>query len=444
MLIDMSGDKDPGLTADQSMPLGERAIELELLLAGPILISRKRAVARVRRVDAIDLRGFGVWREDRQKVDARRGKLAADDTCFDAGKDCDVVPSLRRLGESARKAALQMVGDGDDPEMLGELIEEGICAPRASELGWIVDCLIAGATAPIVAVGRMNVERSGNEEGAPRQLMLRGYLARRRLLPPSNYLALPDVYSREQGQGLGEEPNGDSRRQFGMQSTTSPAVELIPRGRVGTSVARLRHGLDVRRELSVQQRVHREAAWLGGELDLVGVEAQARLHVRARDCKDRPAGHLPRDRAVDMAGDDSPHLRMTPQDLTERASIGGRQAELVPDRGSGRDGRMVERNQRHSIRRGCQLGVEPAQPVGIQLARILARSRAVEDHEPQGPEIHRVLHRRPRCSGQVEMPAERVTVVVVSGHDVDGRAELLDQLTHGLVLAAGTIVREVA
>ena len=76
---------------------------------------------------------------------------------------------------------------------------------------------------------------------------------------------------------------------------------------------------------------------------------------------------------------------------------------------------MVERDERHSIRSACQLSIEPTQPVGIQFAPILPRSRAVQDNEPQRPELHRVLDRRSHCARQVEIPPERVTVVMVSG-----------------------------
>jgi hypothetical protein len=53
---------------------------------------------------------------------------------------------------------------------------------------------------------------------------------------------------------------------------------------------RLGHGLDVRGELSVQQRVHGETERLGGSLDLIRVEAEAGLHVRAGDREYRAAG----------------------------------------------------------------------------------------------------------------------------------------------------------
>ena len=66
--------------------------------------------------------------------------------------------------------------------------------------------------------------------------------------------------------------------------------------------ARLGHRLDVRGQLSVQQRVHGETGRLGGSLDLVRVEAKARLYVGAGDRKYRPPGQLRRHRAVDMAG----------------------------------------------------------------------------------------------------------------------------------------------
>ncbi len=106
-----------------------------------------------------------------------------------------------------------------------------------------------------------------------------------------------------------------------------------------------------------------------------------------------------------MAGDESPHLRVTFDDVAERAPVGRRQADLVPRRDAGRDGRMVQRDERKSIRSASQLGIEPAQPFRVQLAPILSRSRAVQHHKPQRPEIRRVLHRRPHGSGKVEVPS---------------------------------------
>jgi len=146
---------------------------------------------------------------------------------------------------------------------------------------------------------------------------------------------------------------------------------------------------------------------------------------------------------MDMAGNNSPHLPMTLQNVTEGASICNWQADLIPGRDPGRDRRMVERKEGRSIRRACQLSVEPTQPVGIQFAPILARSRAVQGDEPQRPEIRRVLHRRSDRSGQVKMPSELVTVVMVSGQHIDRHAELLEQLTHKLVFPVGRVVRQI-
>jgi hypothetical protein len=145
-----------------------------------------------------------------------------------------------------------------------------------------------------------------------------------------------------------------------------------------------------------------------------------------------------------MAGNNSPHLRMTFQNISERASIGRWQANVVPGCDPRRDGRMVHRKHRRSIRRACQLSIEPPQPVRVEFASILARSRAVQDYEPQRPEVHRILNRRSCGSGQIEMPPERVTVVVVSGQDMDRRSELREQFTYKFVLAVGGVVGQVA
>ena len=135
---------------------------------------------------------------------------------------------------------------------------------------------------------------------------------------------------------------------------------------------------------------------------------------------------------------------MALEDLRKRVSIGGGEAELIPGCDPGRDGWMVQSKHRQSIRRACELSIEPTQPTRVQFAPILSWSCAVQHHEPQRPEIHRVLHRRAHCSGQVEMPPERFTVVMVSGQDVDRHAELREQLAHKLILSVGGVVGQVA
>jgi hypothetical protein len=121
-LVYMGRDEDSGLPADESLPLSERAVELELLLPGAILVSGKGLRIRVRGVDPIDLGGLRVWREDRQQVDPRGAELTANDTRLDPGEDRDVIPLLRRLGDRAGIAALQVVGNADDAIVLDEVI----------------------------------------------------------------------------------------------------------------------------------------------------------------------------------------------------------------------------------------------------------------------------------------------------------------------------------
>jgi hypothetical protein len=57
--------------------------------------------------------------------------------------------------------------------------------------------------------------------------------------------------------------------------------------------------------------MHSEAGRLGDNLDLIGIEAEPCLHVRAGDGEHRPTGKLRRDRTVHMTSHNSPHLRMT-------------------------------------------------------------------------------------------------------------------------------------
>jgi hypothetical protein len=160
-------------TADELRPLRKRAIQLERLLASPIFVRREGAIARVPGVDAVDDRGLCARGKDRKEMNARGAELAADDAYLDAGENRDVIPTLRGLGEGAGIAALQMVGDADDPEVVSQSVEEGGNARLpVEELGRIVDPLIAWRSAPVVATGRVNVERDWDEERAPLQLFL--------------------------------------------------------------------------------------------------------------------------------------------------------------------------------------------------------------------------------------------------------------------------------
>jgi hypothetical protein len=80
----------------------------------------------------------------------------------------------------------------------------------------------------------------------------------------------------------------------------------------------------VRRKVAADQRVDRESARLRDELDLVGVEMETRLHVRARDGENRLAREIPGQHAMDVPRDHPPDLRMTPQNIAKRAPVVGR------------------------------------------------------------------------------------------------------------------------
>ena len=88
--------------------------------------------------------------------------------------------------------------------------------------------------------------------------------------------------------------------------------------------------------------MHREPARLRDELDLVGLEVEPGLHVRARDREHRRAREVAGKRSVDVTCDHAPYLRMPPQDVAECAPVGRRQALAIPHLDTGRDRRVVD------------------------------------------------------------------------------------------------------
>src|SRR5687768_13019901 len=80
-------------------------------------------------------------------------------------------------------------------------------------------------------------------------------------------------------------------RRLGSASAWKTRSSAAPWLSIRLSVVRRRrqelaHGLHVRYDLAVAQRVHREAGGLGGELDLLGPEVEACLHIGARRGED--------------------------------------------------------------------------------------------------------------------------------------------------------------
>src|SRR5205814_438474 len=101
-------------------------------------------------------------------------------------------------------------------------------------------------------------------------------------------------------------------------------------------------------------------------------------------------------------------------------------------------------DERHAVRRGRQLLVEPGEAAGVELAATLAGPLAVQHDEPHRPKLDRVLNGRARRAGDVEVTAERVAVVVIAGQRVHRHAEPREQFANDRVLVVGGVVRQVA
>jgi hypothetical protein len=91
---------------------------------------------------------------------------------------------------------------------------------------------------------------------------------------------------------------------------------------------------------------------------------------------------------------------------------------------------MVHGQQGRLRGRERQLGVEPGQPLGVQLAAGPAGDRRVQGDEPQRAEVGRVLHGRGGGAGQPEAGAKPLAAVVVAPEHVHrhrrGRQQLVD------------------
>src|SRR5215203_4733490 len=104
----------------------------------------------------------------------------------------------------------------------------------------------------------------------------------------------------------------------------------------------------------------------------------------------------------------------------------------------------MHRDDRELLGRTAQLGVEPLEPSGVELAGILARPSRVEHEEPQRAEIDRVLHRLAVSTGDAEVAAESSAVVVIARQRVQVRRERRQELAQQLVLLVGGVIGEVA
>ena len=180
-----------------------------------------------------------------------------------------------------------------------------------------------------------------------------------------------------------------------------------------------------------------------GELDRLGTEVERGLDVGARRYEHDPSAEIGRDAEVQVAGDDPTHLRVTFEDGAEGALIGRRQADLVHRRDPGRQRRMVQGQYRRCLGRVGKRLLQPYEPVGVELAAVLAGARAVEHDEPERPEVDRVLHRLGARAWRAEGATQRSTVVVVARKRVEREPERRKHLSELLVLAVGGMVGEV-
>jgi hypothetical protein len=80
------------------------------------------------------------------------------------------------------------------------------------------------------------------------------------------------------------------------------------------------YGVDVRRDLTLERHVQCEPGGTVSNLKLGSSKVEPRLDICARDAQHRPAGELARDRAMQMAADDQPHLTVACDQLAERGT----------------------------------------------------------------------------------------------------------------------------
>ena len=204
------------------------------------------------------------------------------------------------------------------------------------------------------------------------------------------------------------------------------------------------HRLYVRDHLAVTQHVHGEAGRRGYELELLRAEVEPRLQVGAGGGEDGKAGQVGGDRPVHVARHEPAHLRVALDDCPERAAVLGGQPDCVQRRDPRDERRMVHGDQGGHAGLGCQLRIEPREPLLVQGAVILARPGGVDHDEPQRAEVGRVLDGLVVHAGDVEVAAEGGPVVVVAREDVDRHVERREELEHLLVLGIGGVLREIA
>ena len=154
----------------------------------------------------------------------------------------------------------------------------------------------------------------------------------------------------------------------------------------------------------------------------VAPRSSSRLHVGARDDEGRRGRRgrprSPGARARRRAGAPADGRLTT----VSRAPRGRRrQARSRPRRGRrSRSADGASRVASAARAPSASVGVEPREPLGVELAAGLARQRRVERDEPQRAEVGRVLHRLVPVAGELEGAAERGAVVVVPGRTCTG------------------------
>ena len=113
--------------------------------------------------------------------------------------------------------------------------------------------------------------------------------------------------------------------------------------------------------------------------------------IRRRANRGGNAGEHRQRRAMNVAGRDQLHARMTPDDRREFAGILEILAVHVPDAGLER--RMVQEQQRRPIRRGRQRGVEPLQGRRIEFAMRLAGNARIQQQQIEPADLDLLIER---------------------------------------------------
>jgi hypothetical protein len=139
--------------------------------------------------------------------------------------------------------------------------------------------------------------------------------------------------------------------------------------------------------------VQDEPRRLGREAHLRRGEVEPGLHERARRDHERATPDRRGDGQVEVAGDDPHDLRVAGQQRAELPPVVLVQREVVHGRDAGGQRRMVHGQDGRGLRLGRELGGEPGQAVGAELALVLAGDGRVEDDQAQRPGRGRVADR---------------------------------------------------